>query len=322
MVWWWMDLQLLGKLGLNLTDLWWAAAACVSLSAVSFLAAVRFLRRARIIENTPTARVFSAPQGYIELEGMARAFAGEPLLAPMSLTPCVWYHYTIEEFTASGFGRKKRWRVIQRDTSDSLFTFQDGSGECLIDPEGAEVSPLTRQVWSGNSAVPGDALIAGREVLTSLGVAMGLSRYRFTEERIHPDDPLYVLGSFRTVTGDEELPDPRSALRELLREWKQSPELMARFDTDKDGQISSQEWERVVAAAKQQLADEFRQAATLPAHHVVSKPKDGRPYLLSATAQPKLLGKYRWRSAAAFSVFAVSGSAAAWLLEQLFRSCC
>lgn len=322
MAWWLMDQQLLGQFGWSLTDLWWATVACVTLSAGSFLAAFRFLRRARIIKDTPTARVLSAPQGYIELEGMARVFAGEPLLAPMSLTPCVWYHYTIEEFTESGFGRKKRWRVIQRDTSDSLFVFQDDSGECLIDPEGAEVSPLTRQVWSGNSAVPGDALQAGREVLATLGVAVGMSRYRFTEERIHPDDPLYILGSFRTVTGDEDLPDPRSALRELLRDWKQRPEVMARFDTDNDGQISPQEWEQVVAAARQQIAEESRQAATLPAHHVVSKPKDGRPYLLSATAQPKLLGKYRRRSAAASAVFIVSGGAAAWLLGQLFRSCC
>ena len=46
------------------------------------------LIRVRRIEDVPTARVRSAPQGYVELIGTAHTLDGEPIIAPLSKKNC------------------------------------------------------------------------------------------------------------------------------------------------------------------------------------------------------------------------------------------
>ena len=40
-------------------------------------------RRARAVGDTPTSRIASAPQGYVELSGTTRPFTGELLISPV-----------------------------------------------------------------------------------------------------------------------------------------------------------------------------------------------------------------------------------------------
>ena len=51
------------------------------------------LARKRLIEDTPTSRIRSAPQGFVELAGVAGVFEGEPIIAPLTQRPCCWYRY-------------------------------------------------------------------------------------------------------------------------------------------------------------------------------------------------------------------------------------
>ena len=48
-------------------EFWLFFSLAMLLSAAGFYFAFRYLTRARIIEDTPTARVRSAQQGYLEL---------------------------------------------------------------------------------------------------------------------------------------------------------------------------------------------------------------------------------------------------------------
>ena len=108
----------------------WKFWGITSLSAVAaicgFYFAFHFLRRARIIEDTPTANIRSAHQGYVELAGTAAQMDGEPILAPLTHLPCCWYSYKVERLD------DKRWLLADQGTSDDLFLLQDKTGKCII----------------------------------------------------------------------------------------------------------------------------------------------------------------------------------------------
>ena len=57
----------------------------------------RVLHQARLIENTPTAKIRSAVQGYVELNGQTLLMNGPVIVSPLSGKTCVWYRYKIEE---------------------------------------------------------------------------------------------------------------------------------------------------------------------------------------------------------------------------------
>jgi hypothetical protein len=70
----------------------------------------RCFRRARALADTDTARIRSAPQGYVELKGRAGLMDGDPIIAPLSGLPCCWYRYRIERKTSDG-----KWKIIDRE---------------------------------------------------------------------------------------------------------------------------------------------------------------------------------------------------------------
>ncbi len=56
----------------------------VILCAVSLYGIFRFFHRYRMIADTPTSRIRSAHQGYVELEGEGRLMQGRPIISPLS----------------------------------------------------------------------------------------------------------------------------------------------------------------------------------------------------------------------------------------------
>ena len=64
--------------------------------------ALRWLHVARMIEDTPTSRIRSAAQGYVELGGRCRALDGTQNLAPLTQRPCVWWRCRIQQTVESG----------------------------------------------------------------------------------------------------------------------------------------------------------------------------------------------------------------------------
>src|SRR3546814_2295197 len=76
--------------------------------------------------------------------------------------------------------------------SDDLFVLADGSGDCIIDPHGAQVLPSLKRRWQGG--MPRPIEIPKKTPWFSMG------EYRYTEEQICIGDPLYALGMFRSQT--------------------------------------------------------------------------------------------------------------------------
>lgn len=281
------------------------------LAAVALWIGFTGLRRARQIEDVPTARVRSAPQGYIELTGKARALDGEPIIAPLSNTLCCWYRYRVER------RGDRDWRMVDAGSSDGVFALDDATGTCLVDPEGAEVTSSHRKTWSGDNGMGGIPVHArlpslgrtadmvvnvGSKVLGGLG---GSGQYRYSESVILDGDPLYVIGEFHSLHAGGAEVDEKHLMTAILREWKQRPnELLQRFDRDGDGRIDVAEWESARDAAREEARREARVAMTEAPVHTLRQPRDGRLYLVSNLEEFDLLKRYRWQKRLGLAAFA------------------
>lgn len=266
---------------------------------------------ARLIADLPTSRVRSASQGLVELAGLARA-ADAPLSAPLSGRPCLWWRYRIERYRSGRRGNS--WVTVEKGASEAPLALDDGSGHCLVLPEGGEVRSHRVKRWTGRQRRPPTA--DGATGSNLLGALLG-QRYRYTEELIADGDPLYVLGHFETDDGGR-LADVRSLQGDILRAWKQQyPALVADHDQDGDGALDAAEWEAVRAAARREARAEQRRRGRQPAEHRLRKPDD-LPLLISTLPESRLDRSLRWRALGFAVAFLVLGSLTAWLFGSRF----
>lgn len=228
---------------------WQITFALIGLT--SFLAWYANLRRHRTVADTPTSRIASAPQGYIELVGRGRQPPGEVLASPVTGLPCLWYRYRIERRNGN------RWDLVESGVSSDTFGVDDGSGQVLVDPEGAEILTSRKHVSrSGN--------------------------HRKTEWTLIEGETIYVIGEHVTLGGPNAVLDKKADLGTLLGEWKRDKAaLLARFDADRDGEISLDEWERARQAASAEVDRAHLDIRLKDGIHLVRKPAHGRPYLIA-----------------------------------------
>jgi len=266
----------------------------VFLLAVSIIAMVCFwfvfhyLKRARLIEDTPTSKIRSAAQGYVEILGTVFPEKNKTLVSPLAGKECVWYSYKVQKYQSSG--KSDNWTTIEEGTSDQQFAIRDNTGSCVVQPEAAEVMTTHKRTWYGNTPRPGQA--DNRNIVLR---ALHTRRYRYIEQYIHAHDVIYALGFFSTRGGGRNIPDQHQMTGQVIREWKTNyNEILERFDHDKNGEIDLQEWEAVREAAKQE-AEKRRQALThVPSTNILGRTSDKRqPFILSTFSQKTLAKKFR-----------------------------
>ncbi len=280
----------------------------------SFWYAFKAWAKNRVIEDTPTSRVRSAAQGYVELTGRAM-LPPSPSKGPLTGQPCAWWRYKIEERRLSG--RSRSWTTLQSDTSDTPFLLDDGTGQCLIDPRGAEVYPGARDVWYGPSEWPEVRIPDGTGFFGKLADALLTDKYRYTEYRLEPQQPLYAIGAFRSM-GGISVENPDAAVAELLRTWKQDQAgLLARFDANHDGALSSTEWDQARAAARKQVLNDRAADIKPPSLNVLSHPADGRAFLLAASDAESLAQSFRRRALAGIGGFVGTVAALTWIFTHV-----
>lgn len=300
-------------LQLDSTEYGLAIAFLAVVAFAAFFGIFYFLHRANFIADTPTSRVRSAAQGYVELSGFGRLMNGPPIISPLTGVTCTWYSISIEERrddSGTGSARQIIWETIHSETSSDLFMLEDETGTCVIDPDGANVTTVIKEVWYGDTSMWTPGMLRGRSGLFSGG------RYRYTERRMQPNDSLYAIGEFQTVGGSQELPQTDEDVRQLLAEWKRDQrQLLARFDTNHDGVISPEEWELARKAARQEVLKAQRQRMAGPAINIMRKPSDhGLPYLLSVLPQDELVKRYRRFAWGLLALFLLTGSIFTWMV--------
>lgn len=261
---------------------WLFIAASLGLCAWAGWQFVHRLARARLLGDVPTSRIRSAAQGFVELYGVLEEGPEGPLQAPLTGKPCLWWRYRIE-VEEKRSGREKAWRTVDKGASESPFGLRDATDACLVDPRGAEVRPLTQQRWEAFREAPIDTL----RLMESFGTLVGGERlYRYTEERLHAGEPLYALGEFRSSGGGRQGLDAERAQGAVIREWKgDSHGLLARFDSDGNGELDEREWNRVRLAARLEAEDRHRASSAAPTRHRLGKPGRRIPSFSPARAR-------------------------------------
>jgi len=251
---------------------------------ISVLGWLRALHRGRQISDIPTSRVASAAQGYAELRGRGRPLAGTPLLSPVNGLPVLWYRVV----TMRRNGQNK-WEHESTLESDASFLLEDASGSVAVDPEGAEI--LVRR---HDTHTEGDR--------------------RVTQWCLIRDDPLYVLGDFTTLGSITPDHDVAAQVRDVLVEWKRDrPSLLSRFDANKNGEISLEEWEEARVEARREVLALQQEALGAPEAHVLRQPPDGRLYLISDLDPSQIARRYRLWALLHLTLFIGGAGALAWL---------
>lgn len=237
---------------------WILALAGAAALAAFFRGWLRCNRQLRLLEDVPLSRIESAAQGTVRLEGRAKAFPGKPLVSPLSKKEACWYSYEYYERESQGSRT-----LSDSETSIWSFMLEDGSGECVVDPEGATLIPARVERW--------------REV-----------DRRFVERSIRPGDPLFVIGQYATSSAAVMERDVEFQVGRRVAEWKKDmPALIRRFDLNADGRFSEQEWERLRTEARREILTELARNPPRP-QHAVTRPLDGRLYIVSGKSRRRL----------------------------------
>lgn len=240
---------------------WNASFALVGLT--SFWAWYANLKRYRTVADTPTSRIASAPQGYIEIVGRGKQPPGVQLVSPVSGLPCLWFRYRVERRNGD------RWEHVESAVSHDTFGVDDGSGQLLIDPDGAEIRT------------------SRKEVTTQGG-------YRRTEWTLIEGETIYAIGEHVTLGGPSAVLDRRADLAALLAEWKADKRaLLARFDRDRDGEISLDEWEAARKAASDEIDRAHLDIRLSDGIHLLRKPAHGQPFLVANREVAELVRHFR-----------------------------
>lgn len=222
----------------------------------------------RAIVDTPTSRIASAAQGYVELIGVGQPLSDTQLLSPYTQLPCLWYRYVVER------RRNGEWRHAEQGESDLPFNLEDESGRCEVDPAGAQI------------------LTTHKEIRTQ-------GDQRQTEYVLLKGDRIYALGEFVRMNGAQVALNSRIDVGELLGEWKNDPmDLQRRFDLDRNGAIDENEWRLAQLAAKREVERRHQAIRNQPTRHLLRKPRARKPFLIANHAPEKLGRRYAWFSGA------------------------
>jgi hypothetical protein len=175
------------------------------MAGVAVFAGLRARQRAALVAATPKANIGMAEDGYRQLEGTAEAIDGMPVVAPLTNSPCVWYHAKVEEFArnlnSTNSVSRREWTTVREVTSEAPFVLRDATGSCVVYPYDAEATPTDKSLWYGATPDPEDRSPArvgpGEAAKPMVEVSGGPnSKYRYSEERIYAGNLLTVQGRF------------------------------------------------------------------------------------------------------------------------------
>jgi hypothetical protein len=237
---------------------------CLTLILItSIFAWISTWRRRRMIIDTPTSRIASAAQGYVELIGTGHSLDDTQLVSHLNGLPCLWYRWLVRERTGNN-----KWVTVDKGESERSFIINDGSGRCIIDLDGAEILTRHRDRWRHGN-------------------------YSYTEWKLLNNEQIYAIGEFRTVGGASAELNVRRDTSELISAWKKDRgTLLERFDLDRDGELSEHEWELARQAARREVSQMHSEARNSSDMHTLSRSVHGFPYLISNIDPDKLARRY------------------------------
>ena len=179
----------------------------------------------------------------------------------------------------AGTATTKAGTPSSQGESSAPFVIDDGTGKCVVDPQGAEILTRHKDSWT-------------------------LGDRRYTEWRLLDIDFIYALGEFKTVGGSNTTITQEELVKQVLSEWKMDNDnLMKRFDLDNNGVLDMREWMLARSAAKREAEKRMNEALSEPDTNFMLQPHDGRLFLISNLDQDKLELRYTLWSWAHIIIF-------------------
>lgn len=215
----------------------------------------------RTIQNTPTVKLVSAPQGFVEITGQVIESPAGLQVCPASNTKCAWWRYYKYELIHKDHKGNEDWQRVEEASSYHPIYVDDGTATCHIAPIEATMYITRTSKWE---------------------IAKQGKHYRYHEEFIFPAEKIYLLGSLETRNLTEQPKSPE----DIISEWQlDPPEFYNRFDQNKDCHLASDEWQAIKSAA--QLAATASQQDTI--EHKIVKPLGKWPFIISTESETQLI---------------------------------
>jgi hypothetical protein len=286
-------------------EYFWAAVTALTVTvAWSAWSSFFYMRQTRRVEDMALSKIRSASQGYVELQGIVSPM-GDEIRSPLTGTPCVWWHYTVDDI----HDRRKENRG-----SEAPFYLDDGTGRCIVYPAGIRTpfaAMITRK-WQGGPERP---QVLARHGYGYVSQSQGKGRYQYVEQLLFAGNPVFIMGLFSTLTKDPTAADPDAELRKKLAAWKQDPQQMKLLDVNHDGKVDAREWEAARLAAKQQLLRESLAHPRPPGIDTLSRPLSrNQPFILAPYRKSTMHAVSRYMARASFRWIMCGGGLLATLL--------
>ena len=107
-------------------------------------------------------------------------------------------------------------------------------------------------------------------------------------------ETIYVIGEHVILGGSYAMLDKKPDLATRLTEWKQGKTaLLARFDANRDGEISLDEWTHARQAAADEVDRAHLDIRLKDGIHLMRQPAHGRPFLVANRAVTALVRHFR-----------------------------
>ncbi len=189
------------------TDGIWIWLLGIGVGVYLFYRGFRLLARRRLIVNTPTARVRSAPIGLVELSGLA--VGPYTMAAPITDKRCYYYHSIAWQLRKSG--KNRNWEKVAEESLHLPFFLDDNTGRVLVDPTDAEMDLHCdfREEYRGFLGTSVEVPERVAAFLLKHGVSASEST-KIEEFCIKPKNALFILGTLAENPGVQVTPNPVS----------------------------------------------------------------------------------------------------------------
>ena len=250
----------------------------VSAGVTLFFRGFPFLKRKRLIQNTPTSTVRGASLGAVEVSGTV--VGPYTLISPLSELDCFYYRALARGTPVDGDKTQAK-----EETLFAPFFLDDGTGRLMIDPRGAEMQlpPSVEEEYSPSSSGGLTRQFLGRHGLSS-GESASLVEFCIRE-----GDKLFVVGTLRenpaTSAGDSSTNAPAIApgfLSGAAADLQRRSALESMFQVDYP----------VPAPKEPGKAESF----DLNPPAVLMKGASGEPFFISQRSQREVIEELAWRS--------------------------
>jgi len=251
----------------------------LAIGVILFIHSFVLLKRKRTIENCPTSKIRSMPMGHVEVKGMVQQKYS--LKSPYTLTDCVYYSYRIyeEERTKDGYRHQLReWG----NSGHVPFYLKDDTGRILVQPKEAVIQAGYTETLLGD---PMTMLLGGN--------SSSRRKRKIVETVIPVGYPLYVIGFAHRLKMSQV--EKKKKLVEKLRSLKANRSLMGKFDLNRDGEISQEEWELARKEIEEEVLLEGLSSPEGDDRIAIGEHPSGGLFYISDKQEEGILASMAWR---------------------------